>query len=100
MALEGLAGGHGAAASIQSPALGALRAPDDAIMKIRAHATRVYADRPFDLILFGHVHVRDDFRIDGGEQSFRTVNLGSWMDAPCYFKLDGSEERFYEWANE
>jgi UDP-2,3-diacylglucosamine hydrolase len=75
-------------------------APDDAITKIRAHATRAYADRPFDLILSGHVHVRDDFRIDVAGQSFRTVNLGSWMDAPCYFKLDSTEERFYELANE
>jgi UDP-2,3-diacylglucosamine hydrolase len=75
-------------------------APDHAVMKIRAHAARAYSDRPFDLILSGHVHVRDDYRIDVAEQTFRSVNLGSWMDAPCYFKLDDNEERFYELSGE
>lgn len=68
----------------------------DAIAKIHAHARRAYAQKPFDLIITGHVHVRDDCRIDSETGTFRSVNLGSWLDAPCYFKLDGTEARFYE----
>ena len=74
-------------------------APADTVVKIHAHATRAYAERPFDLIMSGHVHVRDDSRIDVAGGSFRTINLGSWMEAPCYFKLDSHEERFYELTN-
>jgi UDP-2,3-diacylglucosamine hydrolase len=72
---------------------------DGAIAKIRSHARRAFVERPFDIILSGHVHIRDDHRIDTDGNSFRTVNLGSWIDAPCYFKLDGSEGRFYELTN-
>ncbi len=69
---------------------------DRAIAKIRDHAWRAFIDRPFDIILSGHVHVRDDFRIDKDGNSFRTVNLGSWLDAPCYFKIDGNDGQFHE----
>lgn len=68
----------------------------EAIAKIHDHARQAHAQRPFDLIISGHVHVRDDSRIDTPTSAFRSVNLGSWLDAPCYFKLDGNEERFYE----
>jgi len=68
----------------------------DAIAKIRSHARQAYARKPFDLIISGHVHVRDDCRIDSDSGAFHSVNLGSWLDTPCYFKLDGNDERFYE----
>ena len=69
---------------------------DRAIEKIRAHARQAYQDRPFDIILSGHVHVRDDYLGESGNRSFRSVNLGSWMDRPCYFKLGENEQRFHE----
>ena len=72
----------------------------DVIAKIHVHARKAYAQKPFDLIISGHVHVRDDCHIDTGTGTFRSVNLGSWMDAPCYFKLDGTDERFYELTEE
>ena len=72
----------------------------DAIAKIHDHARRACAQRPFDLIISGHVHVRDDTRIDTQTGSFRSVNLGSWLDAPCYFKIDGTEERLHELTEE
>ena len=72
----------------------------DAIEKIRVHARKVHAEKPFDLIISGHVHVRDDCLIDSRAGTFRTVNLGSWLDAPCYFKIDGDEEQFYELSEE
>jgi len=71
---------------------------DRAIEKIRDHARRTFDERPFDLILSGHVHVRDDCRVETDGNSFRAVNLGSWIDAPCYFRLDDNEGRFHELA--
>ena len=63
----------------------------DAIEKIRAHAARVHAETPFDLLIAGHVHVRDDY---ADTQGFRAVNLGTWLDQPCYFILDAEGARF------
>jgi UDP-2,3-diacylglucosamine hydrolase len=71
---------------------------DSAIGKIRAHARKAFAERPFDLIISGHVHIRDDCRLEAGSSTFRSVNLGSWLDAPCFFKLDKDGERFHELA--
>jgi UDP-2,3-diacylglucosamine hydrolase len=71
---------------------------EDAIRKIRAHARKACAERPFDLIISGHVHIRDDCQLETGGTSFRSVNLGSWLDAPCYFKLDALGEHFHDIA--
>lgn len=70
--------------------------PSTAVAKLRDHARRVHAEAPFDLIITGHVHVRDDCEIDTDTGSFRAVNLGSWFDRPCYFRLDQSGARFVE----
>ena len=70
--------------------------PATANDKIHVHARKAFAEQPFDLIVSGHVHVRDDSRIDSESGSFRSVNLGSWLDAPCYFRIDESEGRFSE----
>ena len=69
---------------------------ENAIAKIRDHAERAFRDRPFDILLAGHVHVRDDYRAESDSGSFRAVNLGSWIDAPCYFKLVSDDGRFHE----
>ena len=63
-----------------------------AIAKIRTHAGKAHSIKPFDLIISGHVHVRDDF----SDAGYRSVNLGSWLDAPCYFRIDDSGQRFHE----
>jgi UDP-2,3-diacylglucosamine hydrolase len=59
-----------------------------AIDKIRRHAKKVHAEDPFDLIISGHVHVRDDIEFETGNGRARSVNLGTWLQAPCYFRLD------------
>ena len=59
---------------------------EDAVAKIRAHAARVHEREPFDLLIAGHVHIRDDYTDPRG---FRAVNLGTWLTRPCYFALDG-----------
>jgi UDP-2,3-diacylglucosamine hydrolase len=59
----------------------------DAVGKIRVHAEKMHAEHPFDLIVSGHVHVRDDAELESANGRFRSVNLGSWYDRPCYFKI-------------
>lgn len=59
-------------------------APEPAREKIRAHAERVFAERPFDLIVSGHVHVGDDSRPSG---RFRCVNLGTWLEKPMVLEV-------------
>ncbi len=71
---------------------------DEAVAKIRTHAEKAYAEAPFDIIISGHVHIRDDWETGDGDARFRSVNLGSWFDAPCYFRLDDQEARFVELA--
>jgi UDP-2,3-diacylglucosamine hydrolase len=74
--------------------------PDQAIAKIRAHAQRAFEARPFDIILSGHVHIRDDCEIDAGSRRFRSINLGSWLDAPCFFRIDNGIGTLHELAKE
>lgn len=61
---------------------------------IRAHAERVHRDQPFDLLVTGHVHVKDDQIIRINEKSVRSVNLGSWYDGPKAFVLTESGGEF------
>lgn len=71
--------------------------PKDKIRAIiRAHAERVLAEEPFDLLVSGHVHVRDDQSIIVGSRSARSINLGSWFDNPAVLKLDEKKVEFIE----
>ncbi len=46
--------------------------------KLHEHAERAYTEMPFDLLIYGHVHIRDDYRAKG----FRAINLGTWLLEP------------------
>jgi UDP-2,3-diacylglucosamine hydrolase len=60
----------------------------DVKLMIHAHAKRSYFEEPFDLIVTGHVHVRDDFIFEGNPaKQVRSVNLGSWFDAAPVFVM-------------
>lgn len=74
--------------------------PDQAISKIRAHAKRAFEEKPFDIILSGHVHIRDDCEIEAGNRKLRSINLGSWLDAPCFFRIDDGIGTLHELATE
>lgn len=47
---------------------------------IRDHAQREWELEPFDLIVSGHMHVRDDWSFERGGRRVRSINLGSWFD--------------------
>ena len=69
---------------------------DTAIEKIRRHAARAHAEQPFDLLVSGHVHVRDDYLGHSAAGRFRSINLGSWLDAPAYLLLDEQDVQLIE----
>jgi UDP-2,3-diacylglucosamine hydrolase len=69
---------------------------EETIRKIRTHAEKVYAEMPFNLILSGHVHVRDQYLVQDGQIAFKSVNLGTWLDAPCYYHIDDAGGRLVE----
>lgn len=72
----------------------------------RTHAIKAARKEMFDLIISGHVHVRDDYEFpvlrvasvdsseDAVEGSVRSVNLGSWFDEPKVFILENGVGRF------
>ncbi|MNL45828.1 UDP-2,3-diacylglucosamine hydrolase [compost metagenome] len=73
---------------------GHYRAKNEAnlVTMIRAHAERVYDEKPFDVIISGHMHVFDDhtFKIKG--HNVRSVNLGSWFEEDVrVFRLKDGE---------
>jgi UDP-2,3-diacylglucosamine hydrolase len=54
---------------------------------IRQHALRSFSERPFDLIVSGHMHVFDDFSFTQNGQQFRSINLGSWLEEPRVLQI-------------
>jgi UDP-2,3-diacylglucosamine hydrolase len=63
---------------------------------VRSHAERVVQEQPFDLIITGHVHVRDDYAFEYEGRRIRSVNLGSWAEAPCAFRITTERQEFIE----
>ncbi len=92
--------GNGMSKSSRKWTSSSLKARDsEAIRKmIRTHAAKAYDQKPFDLIVSGHVHVRDDFswRVSNNTSAasavteIRTVNLGCWFrdEQPQAFLLE------------
>jgi UDP-2,3-diacylglucosamine hydrolase len=63
---------------------------------IRDYAVRVYEKEPFDLLITGHMHIRDDWSFERDGKKIRSVNLGSWFEEPLVFHL---EEGKSEWVS-
>jgi UDP-2,3-diacylglucosamine hydrolase len=69
---------------------------EETIRKIRTHAETVHAQMPFNLIISGHVQVRDQYLVNDGQIAFKSVNLGTWLDAPCYYQIDETGGRLVD----
>ena len=52
------------------------------VSMIRTHAKLAYKNEPFDIIISGHVHKRDDFEFDIDNKKVRSINLGTWLQQP------------------
>ena len=66
---------------------------DELRQMIRTYAERTFEKEPYDLIVTGHMHIRDDYTFESKGRNVRSVNLGSWFDEPLVFHLTdtGSE---------
>lgn len=60
---------------------------------IKAHAEKVQSERPFDLLVSGHVHLADDCLIKRGERAFRSINLGTWLETPMVLEIPDNTEQ-------
>lgn len=68
---------------------------DETIKKIHQHADRIYAESPFDLLVTGHLHVRDHYVLKSGAESW---NLGTWLKEPGYLLCDHHQVRWIAWG--
>ncbi|MCZ6702846.1 MAG: UDP-2,3-diacylglucosamine diphosphatase [Ignavibacteria bacterium] len=57
------------------------------------NAAKQKIDEGFDYVMFGHTHERSFVEYRGG----RFINLGSWIEAPCYGKFDSGEFEIIDW---
>lgn len=54
---------------------------EDHIKKIiKEHAKNAFQEKPFDLLISGHMHVKIDEEFQISNQTIRNINLGSWLD--------------------
>lgn len=64
---------------------------------IRTYAERVYVnEKPFDLIITGHMHVFDDYVFEINQKIIRSINLGTWLEVPRVLKITSKEVKIYQ----
>lgn len=63
---------------------------------IRTHGEAVHKEKPFDLIITGHMHVLDDYVFSANGKSVRSINLGTWLHKPIALKVENSSVEWVE----
>lgn len=66
------------------------------INMIRDHAQRAVLEKPFDIIISGHMHVVDDFQFVVSGQTVRSINLGTWLNGPKILKYENHQFSWLE----
>jgi UDP-2,3-diacylglucosamine hydrolase len=56
-------------------------------------AAKIKIDEGYDYVIFGHSHERVISKYNNGVY----INLGSWIDAPCYGKFDSKGFEVIDW---
>lgn len=72
---------------------GTYRSRNEAQIKemISEHAQEVFQQKPYDVIISGHMHVKVDELIKVSSGTARNINLGSWLDGkPQALCIEGS----------
>lgn len=67
-----------------------------AIEKIRKHAEHYLPKDNADYLISGHLHVRDDYTFKIKDKKYRSINLGTWLDKPCYLAFANDEFKWSE----
>ncbi len=57
------------------------------VAMLRKHAETLAAVEPYDFVISGHVHVRDDYSFTVQGRPVRAINLGTWLDQPVALEL-------------
>lgn len=55
--------------------------------KFLAHIDRAFVEKPFDILVSGHVHVPQDVSQDRDGRAVRAFNLGTWLKEPLVLDL-------------
>jgi UDP-2,3-diacylglucosamine hydrolase len=63
---------------------------------IRSYAQRKFGEEQFDILVTGHMHIRDEFPFQIQDKKAVSINLGSWFEQPQALLL---EESGYTWKN-
>jgi UDP-2,3-diacylglucosamine hydrolase len=64
---------------------------------IRTYAQNESKSHDFDVVVTGHMHIRDDFSFtDEKGKVRRSINLGSWLDKPGFLSLVENELSFHD----
>lgn len=64
---------------------------DEMRQMIHEYAQAAYVEKSFDLMVSGHMHVRDDWEFEINQRKVRSVNLGSWFEEPHVVHLTKQE---------
>lgn len=62
---------------------------DEIVVMIREHAERTFKEKPFDLIVSGHMHVFDIYKFCENNKA-TSINLGTWLERPRILKIENS----------
>src|SRR5690606_10447535 len=55
--------------------------------KFLRHIDSAFAEKSFDVLVCGHVHVADDLTLDREGRTVRAFNLGTWLKEPLVLDL-------------
>lgn len=58
---------------------------------IRVYAQKAYKEKPFDILITGHMHVFDDYTFEAGGKFVRSINLGTWLEKPRVLKIQNQQ---------
>jgi UDP-2,3-diacylglucosamine hydrolase len=65
---------------------------------VREHALKAYQEKPFDILISGHMHVHLDEKVQGLDRPVRNINLGSWLggENPRALCIEGQQISWVE----
>lgn len=63
---------------------------------IRQHAQEEYVKKPFDVIISGHMHTRDEYEFESLGKKILSFNLGSWFEKPNILVLENGQFNWRE----
>ena len=66
----------------------------DLTQMIRGYAEETAKTDNYDVIITGHMHIRDDYRFSLNNKYRRSINLGSWLQEPAVLLLENGEFAF------